>query len=55
MYFRKYGLQKTWLDKCLKGPILEDPSRSNIVNGPKHFWYLHNSTFVIFIDNFEEN
>ena len=27
---------KTWLDKCLKSFVSEDPSTSNIVNGPKH-------------------
>ena len=38
MYFWNYGLEKTWLDKCLENPVLEDPSRNNIVNGPKHCW-----------------
>ena len=37
MYFRNYGLQKTWLDQCLKSPVSEDPTKSNIVNVPKHF------------------
>ena len=36
MYFRNYGLQKTWLDECLKRSVLEDPSTNNVVNGPKH-------------------
>ena len=36
MYFRNYGLQKTRLDNCLKSPFSEDPSKSNIINGPKH-------------------
>ena len=36
MHFRNYGLQKTGLDKCLKSPVSEDPSISNIVNWPKH-------------------
>ena len=36
MYFRTYELQKTWLDKCLKSPVSEDPLTSNMVNGPKH-------------------
>ena len=36
MYFSNYRLQKTWLDNCIKKAISEDPSRSNIVNGPKH-------------------
>ena len=36
MYFRNYGLQKTWLDQCLKGPVSEDPTKSNMVNASKH-------------------
>ena len=36
MHFRNYGLRKTWLDKCLKSPVSEDPMKSNMVNGPKH-------------------
>ena len=36
MYFRNYGLQKTWLDQCVKGPVSEDPTKSNMVNAPKH-------------------
>ena len=32
MYFRNYGLPKTWLDQCLKSPVSDDPSKSNIVN-----------------------
>ena len=27
MYFRNYGLPKTWLDQCLKSPISEDPTK----------------------------
>ena len=36
MYFRNYGLPKIWLDQCLKSPISEDPTKSNMVNKPKH-------------------
>ena len=36
MYFRIYELQKTWLDKCLRSPVSENPSRVNIVKGPKY-------------------
>ena len=36
MYFRNYGLPKTWLDQCLKSPLSEDPTKSNMVNAPKH-------------------
>ena len=36
MYFRNYGLPKTWLDQCLKCPVSKDPTKSNMVNAPKH-------------------
>ena len=36
MYFRSNGIRKTWLDNCLKSPVLEDLSTSNIVKAPKH-------------------
>ena len=36
MYFRNYGLRKTWLDKCLKIPYSDEPLTGNMVNGPKH-------------------
>ena len=36
MYFPNYRLQKTLLDNCIKNAISEDPSRSSVVNGPKH-------------------
>ena len=36
MYFQNYGFRKTWLDKCLKSPVLEDLSTGNMVNVPKH-------------------
>ena len=36
-YFRKYRLQKTLLDNCLKKPVLGDPLTSNMLNGPKHW------------------
>ena len=55
MSFWTYQLRKTWLDKCLKGPVLEDPLTSNMVNRPKHCWNVNDSTFIIFIDPFEGN
>ena len=36
MYFRNYGLPKTFLDQCLKSPVSEDSTKSNMVNTPKH-------------------
>ena len=32
MYFSTYGLRKTWLDKCVKRTVSEDPSTTNMVN-----------------------
>ena len=36
MYFRNYGLPKTWLDQSLKSPVSEDPTKSTMPNAPKH-------------------
>ena len=55
MYFRNYGHRKTWLGKCLKSPVLEEPLTSNVVNGPKHCFNLNDSTFTMFIDECETN
>ena len=54
MYFLlSYGLRKTWLDKCLNSHVSEDPSTSNMANGPKHLWNLNDSTFTTFIGHCE--
>ena len=37
MYFRNFGLPKAWLDQCLKSPVSEDPTKSNMVNAPKNY------------------
>ena len=55
MHCENYGLRKTWLDKCLKSPVSEDPFKGNMVNGPKHLFNLHDRTFTIFIDHCEDN
>ena len=34
--FPKLRTIKTWLDKCLKTPVLDDPLTRNMVNVPKH-------------------
>ena len=36
MYFRNHGLPKTWLNQCLKSRVSEDPTKSNMVNTPRH-------------------
>ena len=53
--FPKLETPKVWLDKCLKSPASEDPWTSDVVNGPKHYWNLHNCIFIIFIDNCKGN
>ena len=49
--FPKLRTRKKWSYKCLKSPIYEDPSTSNIVNVPNHCWDLHHSTFITWIDH----
>ena len=55
MYFWNYGLQKTWLDICLKSPVSEEPLKGNMGNGRKHCWNLNDSTVTIFSDHFKGN
>ena len=55
MYFRNYGPRKPWLDKCLKSPVSEGPSKSNMLNQPKHCFNLNHSNLTIFIDQWEGN
>ena len=55
MYFGNYGLPKTWLDQCLKSPVSEYPSKSNMANAPKPCSHLKDSPFTIFIDRWEVN
>ena len=55
MCFWFYRLRKTWLDKCQKNPVSEDPSTSYMVNGQKHSSKLNDRTFTIFIDPCEDN
>ena len=53
--FWKLSTPETWLDKCLKSPISEDPSTSNMADVPKHCWNLHHTIFIIFIDHCQVN
>ena len=36
MYFRNHDLPKTWLDQYLKSLVSDDPTKSKMVNAPKH-------------------
>ena len=51
MLFQKYWLRKTWLDKCLKSPVSEDPSTDNMANRSKQCFDLNDSTFTKFINH----
>ena len=50
-----WGLRKTWLDKCLKSAVSQDPLTSNMVKEPKHCSKLNHSTFTIAIHSCEDN
>ena len=49
--FSKLRTPKTWLERCLRSPVSEDSSKSNMGNWPKYCWNMHHSTFFIFIDD----
>ena len=55
MYFGSYGIQNPWLNKSLKSPVSEDPSKCNMVYEPKHCLNLSHSTISISIDHYEGN
>ena len=55
MYFGNYGLPKTWLDQCLKSPVSEYPSKTNVANAPKHCSHLKDNPFTTVIDHWEVN
>ena len=51
--FPKLRTPKTWSDICLKSPISEDASRSNMVNVPKPCRNLHHSSFIRLIGHWQ--
>ena len=53
--FPKLRTLKTWLDKCLKIPVLEELLTSNMEKVPKDCSNLHHITFIIFIDHCQVN
>ena len=53
MFFQKYRLRETWLDKCLKARVSEDPWRDNKANASKKCCNLNGRTFTIFINHCE--
>ena len=50
MYYRNYGLQKTWLHESLKSPVSADSLTDNMINGPKHCFNLNYNPFTISIN-----
>ena len=55
MYFRNYGLRKTWLDKCQKSSASEYTSTRKMANVHKHSPNLNGWTFNIFTDPCKSN
>ena len=53
--FRKLRTRKTYSDNCIKSAVSEDSSTSHMVNLSKHYWNLHHSTFIKFIDHCQVN
>ena len=41
-------MSKTWIDHPLKHALSEHPLGVNMLKGPKHLWYLQESTFIMF-------
>ena len=54
MYFGDCRLSKTSLDHSLKSIVSEHPSTVNLLKCLKHFWNLHENTFIIFFNHSEE-
>ena len=55
MHFGDYRLPKICLDQCLKIPVLEYLSKSNMANAPKHCSHLKDSPFTTVIDHWKVN
>ena len=55
MYFWKYRLRKTWLNKFLKSSVSGDRSPGNMANGLKRCCNLNDSPFTIFINHCGHN
>ena len=55
MYFRNYGLPKTWLDKFQKSTASACPWTRHKKNVSKHCRNRNGGTFIIFFDHCEGN
>ena len=53
MHFGGYELRTPSLDKCLKSLAAEVPSKSIMVNGPRHCANLNHNKFSLFTDQCE--
>ena len=49
--FPKLRTLKTWLNKCLKSLVSENPSTSNVGKVPKQCWNLYHRLFIIFFSH----
>ena len=55
MYFRNYRPRKTFLDKYQKTPVWEDVTTGDMEKGPKHWFNVNESVFIILSDHCEGN
>ena len=53
MHFGGYELRTPSLDKCLKSLAAEVPSKTIMVNGPRHCANLNHNKFSLFTDQCE--
>ena len=51
MSFGDCRLRKTWLDKCLKSCVSQDPSTDDMANGSKNCCNVNYSIFIMFINH----
>ena len=55
MYFRNYGLSKTYLEHPVKSAIQEVPLRVNMLKGAKYLDNYQERNFIIFFINLSQN
>ena len=55
MHFPNYWLQKMWLLKCIKGPVLEHTLTVSVLTGPKHCWSPYGNTFILCFHQSKKN
>ena len=52
MPFLNFGLQDMCCRKCLKSHVLVHPGTVNMLQPPKHYFNMHDSSFISFVYHF---